>query len=207
MSAWAMRHTMRCVRVGGRINVGAGGCVQITESISSKPTHSSRGPQPAAPSPPSQVKAKEARIRALAADPRIYERLVASIAPNVWEMDDIKKGLMVQLFGGSCKNFPGGRIRGEINLLLVRGGEGERQVLLLTSCMLHPPCPTLYSNSHFHTPAGRRPLSFQVTAAQLRACTRSPRHLHQRQGLQCSGTHRLRHQGEAGWGGGGLGRH
>ncbi len=73
---------------------------------------------------PSQVKAKEARIRALSTDPRIYERLVASISPNVWEMEDVKKGLMCQLFGGSCKNFPGGRIRGEINLLLVRGGEG-----------------------------------------------------------------------------------
>ena len=66
-----------------------------------------------------QIKAKEARIRALAADPRIYDRLVASMAPNVWEMEDVKKGLMCQLFGGSCKIFPGGRIRGEINLLLV----------------------------------------------------------------------------------------
>ena len=70
-----------------------------------------------------QVKAKEARIRALAADPRIYDRLVASMAPNVWEMEDVKKGLMCQLFGGSCKIFPGGRIRGEINLLLVSEGD------------------------------------------------------------------------------------
>ena len=45
----------------------------------------------------SQVKAKEARIRALAADPRIYDRLVASMAPNVWEMEDVKKGLMCQV--------------------------------------------------------------------------------------------------------------
>ena len=62
---------------------------------------------------------------------------MASIAPNVWEMDDIKKGLMVQLFGGSCKNFPGGRIRGEINLLLVRGGRGRGRY-----CCSHLACFT-----------------------------------------------------------------
>ena len=78
------------------------------------------------PCVPLQVKAKEERIRALAADPRIYDRLVASMAPNVWEMEDVKKGLMCQLFGGSCKVFPGGRIRGEINLLLVSDGGGCR---------------------------------------------------------------------------------
>ncbi len=50
-----------------------------------------------------QIKAREARIRDLSKDPQIYKRLVASIAPNVWEMDDVKKGLMVQLFGGSGK--------------------------------------------------------------------------------------------------------
>jgi hypothetical protein len=47
------------------------------------------------------------------------ERLVASFAPNIWEMEDIKKGLLAQLFGGLGKTFPGGRVRGEINVLLV----------------------------------------------------------------------------------------
>lgn len=70
---------------------------------------------------PDQVQAKEDRIKALAADPKIYERLVASLAPNVWEMDDVKKGLLCQLFGGTCKKFPGGRIRGELNVLMVSG--------------------------------------------------------------------------------------
>ena len=51
------------------------------------------------PPPSPQVKAKEARIRALGNDPRIYERLVASMAPNVWEMEDVKKGLMCQVWG------------------------------------------------------------------------------------------------------------
>ena len=34
-------------------------------------------------------------------DPNIYERLVASLAPSVWEMEDVKKGLLCQLFGGT----------------------------------------------------------------------------------------------------------
>lgn len=37
----------------------------------------------------------------LANDPNIYEKLVASLAPSVWEMEDVKKGLLCQLFGGS----------------------------------------------------------------------------------------------------------
>jgi DNA replicative helicase MCM subunit Mcm2 (Cdc46/Mcm family) len=35
-------------------------------------------------------------------------------------MDDVKRGLLCQLFGGQGKAFPGGRVRGEINVLLVR---------------------------------------------------------------------------------------
>ena len=71
-----------------------------------------------------QVRAREAELRALSQDPRLYERLVASFAPNIWEMDDVKKGLLSLLFGGMSKAFPGGRVRGEINLLLVRLFEG-----------------------------------------------------------------------------------
>ncbi len=56
----------------------------------------------------------------LSQDPRLYERLVASLAPNIFGMEDVKKGLLCQLFGGCGKSFPGGRVRGEINCLLVR---------------------------------------------------------------------------------------
>jgi len=40
-------------------------------------------------------------LQMLGADPTIYERLTASLAPSVWEMEDVKKGLLCQLFGGS----------------------------------------------------------------------------------------------------------
>lgn len=49
----------------------------------------------------------ESKIRELSQDPRIYERIRASIAPNVWGMEDVKMGLASLLFGGSTKIFPG----------------------------------------------------------------------------------------------------
>lgn len=41
--------------------------------------------------------------QALAADPTIYERLSASIAPSIWQLEDVKKGVLCQLFGGVSK--------------------------------------------------------------------------------------------------------
>ena len=37
----------------------------------------------------------------IAADPNVYNRLVKSIAPSIWENEDVKKGILCQLFGGS----------------------------------------------------------------------------------------------------------
>ena len=63
--------------------------------------------------------ARVARLRALAASPDLYERLMASVAPSIWQLDDVKRGALAQLFGGCSKTFSGGRCRGEINVLLV----------------------------------------------------------------------------------------
>jgi len=62
----------------------------------------------------------------------IYARLIRSFAPSVWELDDVKKGLLCQLFGGSNKDGIGsaGRYRGEINVLLV-GDPGTSKSQLL----------------------------------------------------------------------------
>ncbi|KAK9173872.1 MCM2/3/5 family protein [Cryptosporidium meleagridis] len=38
-------------------------------------------------------------------DPMLYDKLSRSIAPSIWENDDVKKGLLCQLFGGSRKNL------------------------------------------------------------------------------------------------------
>ena len=53
-----------------------------------------------------QVAAREAGLEALGADPDIYAKLVASLAPSVWQMDDVKRGILCQLFGGTTKARP-----------------------------------------------------------------------------------------------------
>lgn len=42
-------------------------------------------------------------LQKLGADPDIYEKLTASIAPSIWQLDDVKKGILCQLFGGTTK--------------------------------------------------------------------------------------------------------
>lgn len=42
-------------------------------------------------------------VQALGADPDIYEKLTASLAPSIWQLDDVKKGILCQLFGGTTK--------------------------------------------------------------------------------------------------------
>lgn len=63
----------------------------------------------------------------------IYDRLTFSLAPNVWEMDNVKKGLLLQLFGGvtkTVKKCGNVRFRGDINILLA-GDPGVSKSQLL----------------------------------------------------------------------------
>lgn len=53
--------------------------------------------------------------------PDVQDILVDSLAPSIWECNDVKKGVLCQLFGGVSKEFSQsgrGRFRGEINILL-----------------------------------------------------------------------------------------
>ena len=40
-------------------------------------------------------------LQALAQDPLIYQKLVQSLAPSIWELDNVKKGVLCMLFGGN----------------------------------------------------------------------------------------------------------
>ncbi|PYH32481.1 MCM DNA helicase complex subunit MCM4 [Aspergillus neoniger CBS 115656] len=64
---------------------------------------------------------EEERIKRTASRPDVYELLSRSLAPSVYEMDDVKKGILLQMFGGTNKTFQKGgnpRYRGDINILL-----------------------------------------------------------------------------------------
>ncbi|KAH7883060.1 MCM-domain-containing protein [Phlebopus sp. FC_14] len=78
----------------------------------------------------------EAKLIELSRRHDLYELLARSLAPSIWEMDDVKKGILLQLFGGTNKNIGRGgggggpRYRGDINILLV-GDPGTSKSQLL----------------------------------------------------------------------------
>ena len=64
---------------------------------------------------------EEEKIKETAARPDIYDLLSRSLAPSLYEMDDVKKGILLQLFGGTNKTFEKGgspKYRGDINVLV-----------------------------------------------------------------------------------------
>jgi replicative DNA helicase Mcm len=62
----------------------------------------------------------EKQILELSEDPEVYEKLAKSITPSVWGYDEIKKSLVLQLFGGVRKiHSDGQKSRGDIHILLI----------------------------------------------------------------------------------------
>lgn len=77
--------------------------------------------------------ALEEEFKSLSQRSDIYEILTNSFAPSIWELDDIKKGILCLLFGGSNKKFEEsstGKFRSEINVLLC-GDPGTSKSQLL----------------------------------------------------------------------------
>ena len=78
----------------------------------------------------------EAKLVELSRNPEIYDLLARSMAPSIYEMDDVKKGILLQLFGGTNKSIARGgggggpRYRGDINILMVGDpGTSKSQIL------------------------------------------------------------------------------
>jgi|GEM_PF-312354 len=82
----------------------------------------------------------EEAMHALAADPELYSKLSHSIAPSIWGLDNVKKGVLLLLFGGTNKEMDQSagdvrsthrmRTRGELNVLLCGDpGTSKSQIL------------------------------------------------------------------------------
>ncbi|WEL38097.1 minichromosome maintenance P-loop domain-containing protein [Encephalitozoon hellem] len=71
------------------------------------------------------------KIDELRRRPEVYEILANSIAPSVCGMEDTKKALLLQLFGGVRKELGSSRLRGDINILLA-GDPGISKSQLLS---------------------------------------------------------------------------
>lgn len=70
-------------------------------------------------------------VMELRTDPDLYSKLAASIAPEIFGHDDVKKALLLLLVGGVTKNVGDGmKIRGDINICLM-GDPGVAKSQLL----------------------------------------------------------------------------
>ena len=74
-------------------------------------------------------------IKQLAKDPKVYEKLIGSIAPSMYGMEYVKEAIAYQLFGGVPRKLPDGtRLRGDIHILLIGDpAVGKTQLLKLVS--------------------------------------------------------------------------
>jgi len=62
----------------------------------------------------------ERQIQELAADPKVFEKMAASIAPSIWGYDEIKRALVLQMFGGVRKVGTDRSVkRGDIHVFLI----------------------------------------------------------------------------------------
>lgn len=84
------------------------------------------------------TKEDEEEILKLAKDPKIYEKLIQSLAPTMFGLEKTKLAIVLQLFGGTPHILQDGtRIRGDIHLLLIGDPSvGKSQLLKLASAMV-----------------------------------------------------------------------
>lgn len=76
-------------------------------------------------------KEDEIKIKELAEDPAIYQKIVNSVAPSIFGFEQIKEAMMLQIVGGVRKTRKDGMItRGDIHILLIGDpGVGKSQLL------------------------------------------------------------------------------
>jgi len=83
-------------------------------------------------------KEDEEKIKQLAADPEVYQKLVASMAPSIYGYPEIKESIVLQMFSGVPKVFKDHmKLRGEIHILIIGDpASGKSQLLKLVPTMI-----------------------------------------------------------------------
>ena len=78
---------------------------------------------------------EEEKIKELAANPDVYNKIINSTAPSIQGYKEVKEAIALQLFGGSAKELKDKtRIRGDIHILIVGDpGIGKSQMLKYVS--------------------------------------------------------------------------
>lgn len=102
-----------------RLDRKSAGLVPLSNEVSETQAAAQEGN--AASDDPDLTPEQVERIKQASLRPDIYELLSRSLAPSIYEQDDVKKGLLLQLFGGTNKILTKGgspRYRGDINILL-----------------------------------------------------------------------------------------
>ncbi|MEM2597975.1 MAG: minichromosome maintenance protein MCM [Thermofilum sp.] len=101
----------------------------------------------------------EAKIKELAMDPRIHEKLIQSIAPSMYGNEHIKEACLYLLFGGVPKRLHDINIRGDIHVLIVGDPSTFKSQLLQYAARVAP--RGVYTSGRGTTAAG-------LTAAVVR---------------------------------------
>ncbi|MEM2963393.1 MAG: minichromosome maintenance protein MCM [Candidatus Anstonellales archaeon] len=81
------------------------------------------------------------KIKELAADPRIYTRMVKSLAPSIYGHEEVKEGILLQLFGGTRDKKlegTGGVVRDDMHILLIGDPGAAKTRFLLNVTALAP---------------------------------------------------------------------
>jgi DNA replication licensing factor MCM6 len=72
-------------------------------------------------------------------DPNIYNKLAKCIAPSVYGQDEVKKGILLMLFGGVHKSTREGiKLRGDLNVCVVGDPSTAKSQFLKYVCQLIP---------------------------------------------------------------------
>jgi len=91
---------------------------------------------------------------------KLYERLSNSIAPNIYGHEEIKRGILLMLFGGVVKKtMEGSKLRGDINICIIGDPSTAKSQFLQFVTRILP--RTIYTSGKASTSAG-------LTAAVMR---------------------------------------